>query len=54
MKDKMGYCDVPNYYGINKESCVSKGNEWLIRDTSFDHIGHAFVTLFIVGSLEGW
>lgn len=30
------------------------GEEWKIRNTNFDHIGQALVTLFIISSLEGW
>lgn len=51
---RMGYCDVTNYYGINKDTCESMGKTWLIRDTNFDNILSAMNTLFILSSMEGW
>lgn len=26
MKDKSGYCDIENYYNINKDECIKQGN----------------------------
>jgi hypothetical protein len=55
MKDEMGYCDGPqDYYGINKIKCVSMGHEWATFAYNFDNIWNAFVTLFVLSSLEGW
>jgi len=31
------------------EDCI-----WKTYDYNFDHVGHGLVTLFIVGTAEGW
>ena len=55
MKDEMGYCDGPeDYYGINKIKCISMGHSWATFAYNFDNIWNAFVTLFVLSSLEGW
>jgi hypothetical protein len=55
MKEEMGYCQgVPDYYGITKSHCLSLGHTWGNWPWNFDNIGNAFVTLFVLSSLEGW
>jgi len=55
MRDEMGYCKgIDDYYGINKDYCLSMGLTWGTFPFNFDHIGNAFVTLFVLSSLEGW
>lgn len=51
LQNRMGYCDVENYYGINREECETR---WLTYDTNFDNISSAMSTLYIISSLEGW
>lgn len=52
--DRMGYCDVEDYYNINKQTCLENGNEWKIADENFDNILNALRTLYVITSLEGW
>jgi len=55
LKDEMGYCSGPeDYYGINQTRCNQLGHEWKTWPWNFDNIGSAFVTLFVLSSLEGW
>ena len=54
LKGKLGYCDLDDYYGVNKFSCLKHGNEWKTKDTNFDTISNSLISLFILGTLEGW
>ena len=54
MKDQMGYCDIDDYYGISLLTCTQMGETWKVWPWNFDNIGNAFVTLFVLSSLEGW
>lgn len=55
MKEEMGYCHgLKEYYDVNKVSCEKMGFEWKNWPWNFDNIGNAFVTLFVLSSLEGW
>ena len=54
LKGKLGYCDLDDYYGINKATCLKHGNTWKTKSTNFDTITNSLVSLFILGTLEGW
>ena len=55
MKNEMGYCEGPrDYYGISEIACQQLGFQWATWPWNFDNIGNAFVTLFVLSSLEGW
>lgn len=58
LKGHMGYCYGPiDYYGINYEYCTERyqlGWVWKNWDWNFDNITNAFITLFVLSSLEGW
>ena len=55
LKDEMGYCSgLDDYYSINKNFCIETGHEWKTWPWNFDNIGSAFVTLYVLSSLEGW
>lgn len=54
LADKMGYCDTPNNYHISYDICILMGKNWVNKSTNFDNVGTSLVTLFVMGSLEGW
>ena len=54
LKGKLGYCDLDDYYGINKATCLKHGNTWKTKSTNFDTISNSLISLFILGTLEGW
>ena len=47
------YGDMDGVYSTRIE-CIENGWKWANADANFDDIGHAFLTLFQVASLEGW
>jgi len=55
LKDEMGYCQsLDDYYNVSKSHCLALGETWATWPWNFDNIGNAFVTLFVLSSLEGW
>lgn len=48
----MGYCDYPENYTVSRQDCPS--GHWKVHSNNFDNVGNALLTLFVVGSLEGW
>ena len=38
LQNKSGYCNIQNFYNINKEQCLQGGNIWKIYSTNFDNI----------------
>lgn len=53
-KDKMGYCEHPLNFGINKEECIKEGNPWIIHLYNFDNLGNAMLTLFRITACDEW
>ena len=51
---RMGYCDIEEFYGVNKETCLAMGSNWLTRDINFDNILKAMNSLFVLSAKEGW
>ena len=55
--DKLGYCidldDNHEHFDINFEDCKEHGT-WANRDYNFDNLVNALITLFVLGSFEGW
>ena len=41
IKGKLGYCDIKEYYHVNKTQCLKQGNQWKIRDSNFENIFNA-------------
>ena len=50
LQDKLGYCDTPDYYGINKDQCLLQNLEWKIRSINYDNVGSALSSLYCIGS----
>ncbi|CAK87628.1 unnamed protein product (macronuclear) [Paramecium tetraurelia] len=53
-KDKMGYCEHPLNFGVNKEECIKEGNPWVIHLYNFDNLGNAMLTLFRITACDEW
>src|SRR3990167_1323724 len=51
---KLFYCDITDFYGVNKNDCLAMGATWKKAYWNFDNIVESFVTLFVLTSLEGW
>lgn len=51
---RMGYCNIEEFYGVNKVTCLAMGSKWLTRDINFDNIFKAMNSLFVLSSKEGW
>ena len=51
---RMGYCDIEEFYGVNKVTCLAMGSKWLTRDINFDNIFKAMNSLLVLSSKEGW
>lgn len=55
LANKMHRCDVDNYYGISRADCaLIPGASWVNSSTNFDNIGTSLITLYVIGTLEGW
>lgn len=52
--ERMGYCDLDNFYYVNRASCESQGRTWKTYGVNFDHIMYAMNSLFILSTQEGW
>ena len=52
--NRMGMCDIPDYYGINKSKCLKMGYTWVNRQPNFDNIYWSMTSLFILSTLENW
>ena len=51
----MGYCNgIDDYYNVTKYDCEFLGYTWETWPWNYDNLGYAFVTLFVLSSLEGW
>ncbi|CAD8081174.1 unnamed protein product [Paramecium primaurelia] len=53
-KDKMGYCEHPLNFGVNKEQCIKENNPWIIHLYNFDNLGNAMLTLFRISACDKW
>ncbi|CAD8084110.1 unnamed protein product [Paramecium sonneborni] len=53
-KDKMGYCEHPLNFEINKEECIKEGNPWIIHLYNFDNLGNAMLTLYRITACDEW
>lgn len=51
---KLNYCSKPDNYGVTKEQCDLRGEQWKRVHWNFDNIGESLVTLFVLSSLENW
>ena len=51
---RMGYCNIEEFYGVNKVTCLAMGSKWLTRDINFDNIFKAMNSLLVLSSKEGW
>ena len=39
----------------NVEACLSENNtQWVNSRITFDHVGHAYISLFQVATFKGW
>ena len=41
IKGKLGYCDIEDYYNVDKVKCDAMGKQWRIRDANFENIFNA-------------
>lgn len=56
LKGKLGYCQVPagGSYGINQQSCTSRGYQWATQNPNFENVLQGLLTLFILSTQENW
>mmetsp|Transcript_29089 Transcript_29089/g.26478 ORF Transcript_29089/g.26478 Transcript_29089/m.26478 type:complete len:230 (-) Transcript_29089:951-1640(-) len=52
--DKMGRCDLDEYYGISYDECIAMGENWVVPDVNFDNVVVGMLSLFILSTQEGW
>ena len=48
------HCSLDPYKLHTELECLRAGGQWETYDHNFDNVGYAFVTLYVVSSLEGW
>jgi len=51
---KFFYCSNDPYLLHTQLDCEYSGGSWELYDHNFDRTGRAFLTFFIIASLEGW
>lgn len=51
---KFFFCSIDPYRLHTRPECEYAGGSWELWDHNFDHTGRAFLTFFIIASLEGW
>jgi hypothetical protein len=51
---KSFYCSIGIYTYTTQYECNNAGGSWLRRDSNFDDIMQALMSLFVVSTLEGW
>lgn len=54
LANKMGRCQLDNYHGISRADCTLMNAEWTNSNTNFDNVGTSLITLYVMGTLEGW
>jgi len=48
------YCSIDPYVLHTEQECLIAGGSWERYDHNFDDVAQAYVSLFVVSSLEGW
>lgn len=51
---KFFFCNIDPYTLQTRQDCEYAGGSWELWDHNFDFTGRAFLSFFIVASLEGW
>lgn len=51
---KMGYCEEPFAYNINRDTCLENNQTWITHKHNFDNITTALPTLFVISTFDGW
>lgn len=56
LADGSGDCEAPRTFCTikTKAECEAGGNTWRNESYNFDHLGRAFMTLFVLASIDGW
>lgn len=56
LADGSGACEAPRTFCTikTKAECEAGGNAWRNQQYNFDNIGRAFMTLFVLSSIDGW
>lgn len=57
LADGSGDCEAPRDFCTIKtkaECLATPGNVWRNEQYNFDHLGRAFMTLFVLASIDGW
>lgn len=56
LADGSGDCEAPRTFCtiVDKAQCIAEGNTWRNQQYNFDHMGRAFMTLFVLSSIDGW
>jgi len=56
LADGSGACESPRDGCLikDKAQCLAEGNDWRNQEYNFDHLGRAFMTLFVLASIDGW
>lgn len=48
------YCSIDPYVLHTEQECLIAGGSWERYDHNFDNVFQAYISLFVVSSLEGW
>lgn len=54
MMGQMFYCSIDPYLLHTETECLLAGGSWSRYDHNFDNVPQAYISLFVVSSLEGW
>lgn len=54
MMGQMFYCSIDPYVLHTEPECLLAGGSWNRYDHNFDNVPQAYISLFVVSSLEGW
>ena len=54
MMGVMFYCSIDPLILHTKTTCEIAGGEWEVYDHNFDNVLQAYISLYVVSSLEGW
>ena len=48
------YSCSTNFTAVGPDDCVSQGGSWVNGDYHFDNLPQAYISLFVMSTLEGW
>lgn len=54
MMGQFFYCSIDPYLLHTEQECLIAGGSWQRHDHNFDNVVEAYISLFVISSLEGW